>query len=117
MTLVMYGQPGGPYEVRVLPQFEGLESDWLVPNVDPGTVTLGQWHRLEWLVTWSSTSRIPDGAVQWWLDGRLVGSYHQVAFPAGAFSEFKLSPTWGGVGDHKQQEDHFWFDEVRLSAR
>lgn len=117
ITLVMYGSPGGPYELRVIPQFQGIDSDWLRPNLDAGIVTLGRWHRVEWLVTWSSAPGVADGTVRWWLDGRLVGAYDRVPFPDGAFGEFKLSPTWGGIGDAKRQEDHFWFDQVRLSAR
>jgi hypothetical protein len=31
IILVMYGPPGGPYELRVAPEFGNW--DWLVPNV------------------------------------------------------------------------------------
>lgn len=117
LTMVMYGPPGGPYELRVLPQFRGLPSEWLLPNQADHPVTLGEWHRVEWVVEWSSSPGDADGVIRWWLDGELLGSYDDLPFPDGGFIEYKLSPTWGGVGDVKQEEDTFLFDHLRLSGR
>ncbi len=44
MFLCMYGSPGGPYELRVFPQFSVSQDVWLTPNVNHVPVTLGQWH-------------------------------------------------------------------------
>ena len=115
--MAMYGPQGGPYELRVLPQFVGISSDWLVPNVDPGIVTLGTWHRLEWLLMWNPSSGWPYGICRWWMDGRLVGDYANVPVPPGPFVDFKLSPTWGGVGDVKRQDDYYRYDHIRISGR
>lgn len=117
ITLVMYGPPEGPFELRVLPQFRGLPSEWLLPSADPTAVTLGEWHRIEWLVVMSSREGAADGICRWWLDGRLQGDYTQLRFPTTTFTEYKLSPTWGGVGDRKQREESFRFDHTRISGR
>src|SRR5688572_28685166 len=117
ITMVMYGPPEGPFELRVLPQFPGLPSDWLLPNMDSVPVALGEWHRVEWLLRESSAPGRPDGSCRWWIDGRPVGDYQMVPFPADPFDEYKLSPTWGGVGDLKQRVDTFQFDHFRLTMR
>lgn len=114
ITMVMYGPPGGPYELRVIPQFPGLPSNWLHPNVEDRPVTLGEWHRVEWLVDYSAGTGV--GAVRWWLDGHLIGDHRRVPFPDGGMREVKISPTWGGVGDTKHNTDHFWFDHTYLST-
>ncbi len=110
MYIAMYGQPGGPFELRVLPEFPGLPINWYVPNVTQVTVALGQWHRVEWLADKSA------GVMRWWLDGQLIGDYANVPFPSGAFSEFQISSTWGGMGDTKTETDYYWFDHVHLSG-
>lgn len=117
ITLVMYGPPEGPFTLQVLPQFQGHPSEWLLPDADPAQVTLGAWHRIEWLVVMSSSEGAADGICRWWLDGRLQGDYTQLSFPATTFTEYKLSPTWGGVGDRKRQSESFRFDHTRISGR
>lgn len=115
MALVMYGPPGGPYELRVIPQFLGLPSEWLLPNATRLPVALGAWHRVEWLVDVPAGAAL--GTVQWWLDGELIGDHRDVPFPPDGMIELKISPTWGGVGDQKREVDRFWFDHVYLSRR
>jgi len=110
MYIAMYGTPGGPYELKVIPQFPGLPSNWLEPNVAHVPVQLGTWHRIEWLINYNG------GVVQWWLDGQLVGSYTGVPFPSGAMTEFKMSSTWGGIGGSKSEDDYYWFDHVHVSG-
>jgi hypothetical protein len=117
ITLVMYGPPEGPFSLRVLPQFQDFPSDWLLPTTDPVDVTLGGWHRIEWLVVMSSRAGAADGIARWWLDGRLQGDYTQLRFPAAHLTEYKLSPTWGGVGDRKHRPESFLFDHTRISGR
>ncbi|OLB64223.1 MAG: hypothetical protein AUH96_09910 [Nitrospirae bacterium 13_2_20CM_2_61_4] len=65
----------------------------------------------------STTSTSRDGIVRWWVNGTLVGDYSTVNFDvAHAFDEFHFSPTWGGIGSSKTEEDYFWYDHVRLSV-
>lgn len=116
MPMVMYGSPGGPYELRVIPQFAGQSSNWLTPNVNHVPVQLGTWHRIEWLVVEQTQTNPPNGIIRWWLDGQLIGDYNNVLFPA-PITEFKISPTWGGVTDVKTETDYFWFDHTHLSGR
>ena len=117
MYMVAYGPPGGPYEIRTALQFIGADTrDWLRPNVSSGNVTMGEWHRLEWLVEYNTSGA--NGIVRWWVDGQLVGDYRDVTFPAGGFDEYKLSPTWGGMGGiNKLKNDYFWFDHVTIGSR
>src|SRR5690348_12299678 len=110
MYLAMYGPPGGPYQLRVLPEFPGLPVAWYVPNVTQVAVALGQWHRIEWWVDRTA------GVVRWWMDGQLIGDYSGVAFPSGGFTNFEFSSTWGGIGDSKTETDYYWFDHVHLSG-
>ena len=96
--------------LHVLPEYPG-DYRWRTPNINATTVTLGQWHRIDWY-----SNRI-TGVLQWWLDGVLQGSYTNVkhSYP---FEMFQFSPTWGGnSGARKRQTDHYWFDHVRLSTR
>jgi hypothetical protein len=117
ITMVMYGPPEGPFTLRVLPQLRGAPSEWLLPNADTVPVVLGEWHRVEWLVALSSRAGAADGISRWWLDGKLQGDYTRLDLPAPAFVEYKLSPTWGGVGDRKRVAESFHFDHTRLSGR
>ncbi|HZH40687.1 MAG TPA: hypothetical protein VFD85_06735 [Gemmatimonadales bacterium] len=114
IMLVMYGSPGGPYQLRVFPQFTGKSLDrWLTPNVNADNVTLGVWHRIEWLVDYSGTT----GHIQWWLDGRLQGDWSDDPVPAGPLIEYQLNPVWGGNWpDTKRETDYYWFDHTHLSV-
>lgn len=114
ITLIMYGPPGGPYELRVFPQFTGKSLDrWLTPNVNDDSVALGVWHRVEWLVDYSGTS----GHIQWWMDGRLQGDWSDDPPPAGPLIEYQLNPVWGGNWpDTKRETDYYWFDHTHLST-
>jgi hypothetical protein len=41
-----------------------------------------------------------------------------VAFPdAARFVEYQISPTWGGVGDRKTENDFMRFARTYISAR
>lgn len=112
--LTMYGPPGGPYELRVLPQYPGITSDWLRPNVNNPKVTLGTWHKIEWNIDYSAGGT--NGIVQWWMDGQLVGDYRNTQVPAGGFTEFKINPTWGGLDDTKRTNDFFRYDQIHISG-
>ncbi len=113
----MYGPDPGNFYLHVVPQFP-TGTARLTPNVTATRVTLGVWHRVEWYMRYATGPIRGDGVVLWWLDGVLQGRYANLRTPADAgFTEFKFSPTWGGIGDTKAQTDYFWFDHVRLSRR
>ena len=118
MVLVMYGPPGGPFELRVYPEFSTSPGVWLVPNRGNGQITLGQWHRIEWLVIYNTATTPPNGIVRWWMDGRLIGDYANQVFPSEALKEFKLSAVWGGAeAILKVENDYYWYDHVHISGR
>ena len=117
ITMVMYGQPGGPYELRVFPQFSTSPLQWLVPNVNHVPVTLGTWHKVEWLMVYNTTNDPPNGICRWWLDGQLIGDYFDVRYPPGPLTVYKLAPVWGGGGDTKRELDYYWYDNVHVSGR
>ena len=75
-------------------------------------VTVGTWHRLEWLIDYSgSTSRIT-----WWMDGTMIGDYSGVPFPSEGLAEFHLAPVWGGTDGVKTENDFYWYDHIRISG-
>jgi hypothetical protein len=117
VAMVMHGATGGPYEIRVLPQWPEHTASWLTPNVTNRSVTLGQWHRVEWYLKYESQYGAGDGIIRWWLDGALLGDYTNVRYPNDAgFVEYQMSPTWGGIGDTKRRADFFRFDHTYISA-
>ena len=116
MFMNLYGPPGGPFEVRVFPQFNTSDGNWLTPNMKNVSVSLGTWHRLEWLVIDGPTQSPPSGTVKWWLDGQLIGSYSNVPLPPDAFAYYKVAPVWGGVGDVKTELDFYEYDHVHVSG-
>jgi hypothetical protein len=117
MYLAAFGPTGGPYELRAVVQFNGFElRDKLVPNADSGRVSIGEWHRIEWLVEYNSPGKA-DGVVRWWLDGKLVGNYTDVRFPPAPLENLKISPTWGGLGDAKTKTDFFWYDHAFVARK
>jgi len=115
--MVMYGRPGGPYELRVFPQFKTSSDIWLTPNVMNIPVTLGEWHKIEWLMVYNTTTDPPNGICRWWLDGQLIGDYSNVKYPSEPFFVYKVAPVFGGNGGPKTETDHFWYDHIHLSGR
>jgi hypothetical protein len=115
--MTMYGPRNGPFELRCNAQWPEMGSVWLTPNVNNPTVSLGQWHRLEWYLKYESSYGARDGIIRWWLDGVLVGNHTNVRFPNdGGFVEYQISPTWGGnTGEAKTQVDFYRFDHSYLS--
>jgi hypothetical protein len=110
ITLVMREQ-NGRYEMWVYPQFSTSSAQWLGPNRSNPVVTLGDWHLVEWTVEYTPGD---GGKILWWMDGRLVGEYHNQRFPNQGLADFRLSAIWGGVGDVKRQTDYYWYDHVHI---
>jgi hypothetical protein len=98
-----------PYHTQVTTEFPSETTNWF-ENMDATPVALGQWHRLELYIDYSG------GVLKWWMDGRLKGSYTGLAYPGRGFREPSFSPTWGGVGDVKTENDYFWIDHVHVSG-
>jgi hypothetical protein len=110
---VMYGPRGGPYQLRVAPEWGNWS--WLTPNVNAVPIVLGSWHNIELYFKYNTPG---TGIVRWWMDGTLIGDYANVSFPdSSCFAEFQFSPTWGGVGDVKTETDYFWFGHAHISYR
>ena len=108
MYIMMYGI-GSPRRLVVETEFPGDNRN-LYPNVNNPDPTLGVWHRIE------IYARYSGGIVKWWMDGALVGSYTGVTFPSDAgFSTMEFSPTFGGNGSPKTENDYFWYDHVHIS--
>ena len=111
---VMYGPTGGPYQLRVAPEW-GSHWSWLTPNANAIPIALGTWHKIELYFKYNTPGEA-NGIVRWWMDGTLIGDYANVSFPpSGCFAEFQFSPTWGGVGDVKRETDYFWFAHAYIS--
>jgi hypothetical protein len=114
LYMTMYGPPGGPYDLRVAPEWGNW--NWLVPNATNVPVALGAWHKIELYFKYN-TAGSSNGIVRWWMDGTLIGNYTNISFhPSGCFGEFQLSPTWGGIGGTKTETDYYWYDHVHLSV-
>lgn len=118
LFMIMYQDPvtgSGPYRMRVYNQLSTSPGVYLMPNVNDVTISIGEWHRIEWLVDYAADPS--QGVVQWWIDGKLVGDYRNVNFPNADLTEHKIAPVWGGVGETKIQTDYVWYDHVRISRR
>lgn len=107
---------GSTRTLHVQPEFDS-DSRNLAPNVTTTSVTLGAWHLVEWYVKYSTTGSSRDGVARWWVDGVLQGDYRDLQMPGDAgFVEYDISPTWGGTGGTKTENDFFWFDHAHISA-
>jgi hypothetical protein len=105
-----------PYSLGVVTEFPS--DNRAIQGAAPTTIALGQWHRLEWYLKYSSNGSTADGVMKVWLDGVLEINRTDLIMPADAgFGEFQLSPTFGGNGVAKTEADHFWFDHAYLSRR
>jgi hypothetical protein len=86
------------------------------PNVTTTVITLGQWHRIEIYVKYS-TGGNANGIMKWWVDGVLNGNYTNLKMVQdGGFDHVQFAPTFGGnTGDVKTENDYYWLDHVHMS--
>lgn len=117
IVMTMYGSTRGPFELRVFPQFNTSSDIWLTPNVAHVPVSLGEWHKIEWLLVYNTTTDTPNGICRWWLDGQLIGDYSNVRFPSEPLSWYKVAPVFGGTGGAKVETDYYWYDHIHLSGK
>jgi len=90
----------------------------LEPNITRTVITLGEWHRIEVHVRYSTRDQA-DGILKWWVDGVLNGVYADLKMTQdGGFDHVSFSPTFGGnERDRKRQTDYYWFDHTHISRR
>lgn len=69
------------------------------PNVGPGTITEGQWAKVEVCMRGSSSLTSRDGIVKWWVNGVLAGSYTNFNYGNGNINEVIYQQTWDGYGN------------------
>jgi len=55
------------------------------------------------------------GILKLWFDGVLVYSNTSMNYPDDGFDGFKFSPTWGGIGDTKTENDWYQIDHTHAS--
>ena len=118
ILVAMYGPPGGPYEIRTIP--EGFDTnDWHRPNSASVPIAPDTWYLIEWYFKLESAPGQNDGVDRFWVNGQLVGDYTAVDTPDGTtLIQVEFAPTWGGVQDVvKAHDDYFRFDDTRVSGK
>ena len=115
MYIQMYGEP--PYRMDAATSYAGGIT-WLPANQARSPMIPGAWHRIEWHAKYATSSSSGDGIIEWWLDGVLQGRYANIQTPADeGFAQFQISPTWGGFGGVKNEDDYYQYDDMHLSGR
>ncbi|HET9387141.1 MAG TPA: fibronectin type III domain-containing protein, partial [Gemmatimonadales bacterium] len=118
--LIYFDLSPGPWRIRAMDNLmagagprAGLRDE---PNVTTTVITLGQWHRIEIYLKYS-TGSLANGVLKWWVDGVLNGHYTNLKMVQdGGFDHLQFAPTYGGnTGDRKAQHDYYWYDHVRVS--
>jgi hypothetical protein len=103
-----------PYRVDFVTQM-AADNNRYPPNIT-NTFTLGAYHTLEFYVKYSTNATSADGIAKWWVDGVLNGSYSNINFDADTgFRSISVSPTYGGLGDTKTEDDYYRVDHMRVS--
>lgn len=110
LVMEMKGIGAGPFDTRIV--HVGNEDFSYTENIASSSpLALGVWHQIEILVN------EPAGALNWWIDGVLRGSYTGHTYPAPFASQLlEFAPTWGGIGDVKTENDTFDYDDVLVMA-
>lgn len=111
LFVCFYGPPGGPYELRLFPQFTGVSLDqWYRPTLNIRPFTVGVWHTVEWFLSYAQR-RIMAA-----LDGLVCIDATNVPMPSVGIGEYQIGAVWGGATGTKTQQDYIWFDHVHLSG-
>lgn len=83
------------------------------------SIERGRWQRVELIIA-SNTPGIPNGRVQWWVDGQLAGDFSQLPFVGpGEDADWRRvswNPTWGGTGGAILAEQFMDIDDLYISG-
>ena len=83
-------------------------------------ITVGAWHTLEMHCV-QNTIGVADGTLHIWIDGTRTHNYSDVVYRNSTyprqFLDFKMNPTWGGVGGAKAQTDDIYFSNIYVSGK
>jgi hypothetical protein len=103
----------GAYSIVPVTEFP-RDNRNLYPNENNPSVTLGRWHRVEWYLKYGTGT---TGIAKVWIDGTLVSSYPDITYPNDSgFAQVQFSPTFGGTGPAKTEDDYYWYDHVHISV-
>jgi hypothetical protein len=98
----------------------GTQNGFFLPNISKPGFSLGVWHLIE-VKAVRSTGGLANGRLEWWVDGRLVGSHSNVRYYAYGDSYFNgmiLDPNWGGQGSPpKAQRDWIRLDHLLVTRK
>jgi hypothetical protein len=114
------GSNAGPLQPQV--RLQGIPGPSitrnLTPNVGAVSITRGNWHRWELVVT-ANTVGNADGVVEWWIDGVKVGSYRDVQITSASriWTNVDWNPTWGGTGDIVPADQFMYMDHIYISGK
>lgn len=83
------------------------------------TLTLGQWHFIEILMT-GSTNGQANGRLEWWVDGIQRGRYLTQSFKSSGdavFNGIDLDPIWGGGPQTATVAQYYWLDHLVVKGK
>jgi len=94
--------------------------EYLPGNVAPtATFSRGVWHRLEMVIS-ANTPGVGDGQATWWMDGQLIGDYHNIMWVGASepnhWIQLELMPIWGGRNDQLVVTQYLWVDHIYAST-
>ena len=95
------------------------------PNVSSAVVFPGVWYKVEAWIRASTTRTSRDGAIKWWLNGVLVGSYEQFNYcglNGETLNEVVIDHTWdgspvSGYGSVNTKPWEHWFDGILIMGK
>lgn len=114
-----YGSGSGSLRAEIWLQGTAAGERNLQANLgNPGTITRGQWHRWEILLT-SNTNGAANGRIEWWLDGVKIGQYYDVRLEpvTSSWETIQWSPTWGGTGSSVPATQFESVDHLYISGK
>jgi hypothetical protein len=122
VTLSAQGTDQSPLEPQVRLQnvvnHGGFEN--LKPNLHPTRIQRGRWYRWEFLLG-CNRDGASDGTAEWWIDGRKVGQYRNIAFVAAGtpceWQQLQWAPTWGGMKGVLAAPQEMWMDHIYASGK
>ncbi len=83
------------------------------------TMTLGQWHFVELLMS-GSTNGGANGILEWWIDGVQRGRYTDVRWKSSGnavFNGIDLDPIWGGGPQTATVAQYYWLDHLVVKGK